>query len=384
MQGLPLYYAQKIAQRKMLSARDWRDVLQTRGNNAPLDESLMKGDCMASSLDIERIEDLLAYLRLAGHITADDVSEVRILAGGVSNRTVYVRKKDGEAWVLKQALEKLRVKADWFSSPLRIHREALGLRWLHDLAPAGTITPLIFEDHQHHLLAMAAVPLPHDNWKTLLMDGQIDADHVRQFATLLGQMHARGHERREELKTAFEDVTFFETLRLEPYYAYAAQQVPAAKAFLDKLIADTRATKETLVHGDYSPKNILVHNGKLVLLDHEVIHFGDGAFDVGFSLTHLLSKARHFPARRKEFNDAAKLHWKTYRDTLGDVPWAAALESRAVRHTLACLLARAAGRSPLEYLNEEERAAQTKAVEAMLAAPPEKIDQMIDAFAERK
>jgi hypothetical protein len=67
---------------------------------------------------------------------------VRVLAGGISNRTVLVdRPEVGEAWVVKQALPKLRVVVDWFSDPERIHREALGLRWLEELAPSGTITP---------------------------------------------------------------------------------------------------------------------------------------------------------------------------------------------------------------------------------------------------
>ncbi len=59
------------------------------------------------------------------------------------------------------------------------------------------------------------------------------------------------------------------------------------------------------MHGDYSPKNILIHKDRLVLLDHEVIHFGDPAFDLGFSMTHFLSKAHHLPAQRREFASAA-------------------------------------------------------------------------------
>ena len=36
------------------------------------------------------------------------------------------------------------------------------------------------------------------------------------------------------------------------------------------------------------------------------------------------------------------------------------MEPRAVRHTLGCLLARVAGRSPLEYLDEPQRARQVR------------------------
>src|SRR4051812_33095345 len=99
-----------------------------------------------AGLDIECPSDLVGYLRATGRIAADESPRVEVLAGGVSNRTVLVERAGGDAWVLKQALAKLRVAVDWFSDPARIEREGLGLRWLAELAPEGTITPLVFED----------------------------------------------------------------------------------------------------------------------------------------------------------------------------------------------------------------------------------------------
>ncbi|MBD0354473.1 MAG: phosphotransferase [Rubrobacteraceae bacterium] len=305
---------------------------------------------------------------------------MHLLAGGVSNRTVLVERPTGEAWVLKQALEKLRVSVDWFSDPERVHREALGLRWLQELAPPGSITPLVFEDHDHHLLAMEAVPEPHENWKTMLLEGQVRDEHVEQFGRLLGEVHRNAHERREELAPIFEDRSFFESLRLEPYYGYTATQVPPAADFLHALVDDTRACRISLTHGDYSPKNILVHEGRLVLLDHEVIHFGDPAFDLGFSLTHFLSKAHHLPKRRAAFAKAANLYWWTYLRAVGEADWIGDLEPRAVRHTLGCLLGRVAGRSPLEYLDEEERLRQKEAVLALMSRTPTTVPEFVEGF----
>ena len=303
-----------------------------------------------------------------------------MLAGGVSNRTVLVVRDTGERWVLKQALAKLRVAVDWFSDPRRVHREALGIRWLSELAPPQTIPRLVFEDERHHLIAMTGVPTPHENWKDMLLAGRLEADHVEQFAQLLGHVHRHAHQRRDEVQPHFSDTNYFESLRLEPYFGYSAEQVPEARDFLHDLIAQTRRRTHTLVHGDYSPKNILVHDGRLVLLDHEVIHWGDPAFDLGFSMTHLLSKAHHLAAHRDRFAEAARRYWRTYQDALGEVPFADALEPWAVRHTLACLLARVAGRSPLEYLSDEQKARQRRAVTDLMAAPPTRVDALVDAF----
>lgn len=335
---------------------------------------------MTVDLDIEQPGALLAYLRETDRIEPDEEPTIRVLAGGVSNRTVLVERPGGEAWVVKQALAKLRVQVDWFSPPERIHREALGLRWLERIAPPNTTTPLVFEDHDFHLMAMQAVPQPHENWKTLLLAGKLDGDHIAQFAELLGTIHRRGHERRVEVEPVFADRGFFESLRLEPYYGYTATQVEAASIFLTDLIAATLARRDTIVHGDYSPKNVLVYKDRLILLDHEVIHFGDPGFDLGFSLTHLLSKAHHLPARRADFAAAAVAYWTRYRDTLGYVPFAADLEPRAVRHTLGCLLARVRGRSPLEYLDVEERTRQADAVVRLMAEPPPTVAVLAERF----
>jgi aminoglycoside phosphotransferase (APT) family kinase protein len=332
------------------------------------------------SLDIEQPAELTAYLHKTGKVSPGEELRIQTLAGGVSNKTVLVETGSGKAWVLKQALAKLRVKVDWFSDPARIEREAEGIRWLEKLAPKGSITPLVFEDRQHHLLAMEAVRKPHENWKTLLLNGQIDPQHMKQFGELLGTIHRRGWEQRSELSTVFADRSFFESLRIEPYYQYSATQVPEAAEFLKALIADTLKRRLSIVHGDYSPKNVLVYQGRLILLDHEVIHFGDPAFDLGFSLAHLLSKAHHVKPSREAFAKSALDYWQTYTSALGDVPWRADLESFAVRHTLACLLARVSGRSTLEYLDQAERKRQRDAVINLASRELTVVKELIDVF----
>ena len=162
--------------------------------------------------------------------------------------------------------------------------------------------------------------------------------------------------RAEPLAEIFADQSFFESLRLEPYYAFAASQVPESKSFYAALIEQTRARRLTLVHGDYSPKNMLVRKGRLILLDHEVIHWGDPAFDVGFALTHLLSKANHL--QDEKLIEAGLRFVEIYAAEMGPVYWDENLSVMAARHTLGCMLARVAGRSPLEYLNEAARARQ--------------------------
>jgi 5-methylthioribose kinase len=301
----------------------------------------------------------------------------------VSNRVVRVERARGEAWVLKQALSKLRVPVDWFSPPTRVHREAAALRWLARALPNGAVPRFLFEDPEHHVLAMEAVPAPHENWKDILLAGRLDRAHIERFGWLLGTIHRRGHELSADVASEFGDTSYFASLRLEPYYLFTAEQVPEAAEFLRSLALSVRSNRITFVHGDYSPKNVLVRQDSLVLLDHEVAHFGDAAFDLGFSLTHLLSKAHHVRHLRSEFAESARRYWAAYVGAIRAGEWAHGLEQRAVRHTLGCLLGRVAGRSPLEYLSAEERSRQQRAILALIDRCPSTVNELVHDFTVR-
>lgn len=331
-----------------------------------------------SNLDIEDADELIEYLRTRELVGRDEPLRVEILKGGVSNRVVRVHRSTGESWVVKQALPKLRVAVDWYSSPDRIRREGLALRWLKALDVP--VPELRFEDADNYLLAMDAVPEPNENWKQVLLSGRVDRAHVRSFSQMLIAIHANSFRRRAQLQAMFGDSTYFESLRIEPYYSYTALQVPQATTFITRVIEVTRANQVCLVHGDYSPKNVLVHAGELILLDHEVAHWGDPAFDLGFAMTHLLSKANHMVAKRAEFQCAATLFWDTYTQGVAGEPWVNGLELRSVESTLACLLARVAGRSPLEYLGQDARTRQMAAVVQMMSTPPATVEQLIRRF----
>ena len=330
--------------------------------------------------DIEDFDGLRDYLTTRGYIKSGETVSFTNLHGGVSNRTVKVTWADGRGWVLKQALAKLRVDVDWFSSPERIGVEAKALRCLNRLAPPGTTPAFIFEDLTQHLMGMEAIPEEHENWKNVLLSGRIISDHFEQFGLLLGAIHRRSSEAISEVRQLFSDTTYFENLRLEPYYLYAARNTEEASDFLNALARETLLHKDCLVHGDFSPKNTLIYQNKLILLDYEVVHVGDPGFDLGFALTHFLSKAHHLPTERYRLACAAELFWQVYREEIAQLNWAKELEQRVVRHTLGCLLARVAGKSPLEYLTSAEMIRQRDAVLALMREPPASVPKLIAEF----
>lgn len=331
------------------------------------------------TVDIEDRDHLLAYLRASNRIEITETPRIEVLAGGVSCRTVLVSRESGD-WVLKQALERLRVPETWEADPARSEREAEAMKVLNEILDTGRVPTLVFSDASQHLLAMTAVQQPFENWKVRLLRGEVDEDTVVDFGQLLAAIHVRAAKRRDTLEPLFRDRSLFQALRIDPYYLYIAKRHDAARKFVLQLVTDTQSTHITLVHGDFSPKNVLIGSSGCVLVDHEVAHWGDPAFDVGFAAAHFLSKANHMQLCRDLFLEAAGTFWATYAASAAAAPWFRGVEERSVRHTTACLLARVDGKSPVEYLDAGGRDRQRAAALALMQDPPQHFNALVSTF----
>jgi hypothetical protein len=166
----------------------------------------------------------------------------------------------------------------------------------------------------------------------------------------LAKVHA-ATARQPELAARFPTDELFHALRLDPYLASSARAVPSCAEPLHALIAQTTTHRLALVHGDVSPKNLLVGPHGPVLLDAECAWWGDPAFDLAFCLNHLLLKGARQPLWTDRYLACFTSLCTSY---LAGVVWEppSALETRAARLLPGLLLARVAGKSPVEYLTE--------------------------------
>ena len=316
------------------------------------------------------------YLRESGRVPEKAEIDVRELCGGVSNIVLRVDIQGRPPFVIKQCRERLRVAMDWRARLDRIWTERATLDLLHSILPEGTVPTVLFEDRPHYLFAMTCAPDDAVTWKTHLMAGQIDPDIAARLGTILGTIHARAQEH-PALREALSDTSLFEELRIDPYYRTASRAHPDIAPRIDALIAamDQPADQRTLVLGDFSPKNILVHSGGLVLLDFECAHAGDPTFDLGFFLSHIVLKTIHAASSDKQlasrYLKLTPLFWQSYLDRRGiDTVARSDLVGRAIRHVAACSLARVDGKSPVEYLDAREQAITRSFARAALLTEP--------------
>jgi thiamine kinase-like enzyme len=118
-------------------------------------------------------------------------------------------------------------------------------------------------------------------------------------------------------------------------------------------------TALSLVHGDYSPKNILLSSDRFVILDCEVAWYGDPAFDVAFIMNHFLPKSLHFAPNIDPFLALISLFWDNYQQIL-NAEHLNGLEERVARLLLMLILARIDGKSPAEYVTQETKRNQVR------------------------
>lgn len=291
------------------------------------------------------------------------------LTGGVSSDIWRVPVAGGRTVCVKRALAKLRVAADWHAPTDRNRYEARWYRIVSDIAP-GLAPRVIADDAEAGVFAMEHLPPDrYALWKSELLGGRVSPAAFERAGQGIGRIHAATAPR-ADLREAFASDRNFEALRLAPYLRATGERHPDLASRLNAIADRTAATKRALVHGDLSPKNILIGaDDAPVFLDAECAWFGDPAFDPAFCLNHFLLKAMHMPHNAEPLLDGFRRFWDAYEAC---VDWEPPAEIRLRTATLlpGLLLARIDGKSPVEYITEDrERDKVRDVARAALAAP---------------
>ena len=321
------------------------------------------------------LEDSLRRLNL---VQADVVAKITPLTGGVSSDISLVE-AGGRRFCVKRALPRLKVAALWEAPVARNAAEAAYFRAVSRWLP-GAVPRVLAEDCEAGLFAMDYLaPDRFPLWKAELLEGRVD----QKFAAAVGRDLALIHSKsaaEPKMREAFANDATFEAIRIEPYLRATAKAHPALADRLDALAETTLSTKRALVHGDVSPKNILIGPDGPVFLDAECAWFGDPAFDIAFCLNHLLLKGARQGVGKTPYLAAFAALAGAY---LEGVDWeeASGLEARAAGLLPALFLARVDGKSPVEYLTRDsEREAVRRCAITLVAGRPQKLAEVAEAW----
>jgi hypothetical protein len=189
-------------------------------------------------------------------------------------------------------------------------------------------------------------------WKADLMEGLLDFQVAEKSISSLALVHS-GCTGDKKVEEVFGNKQIFYELRISPYIEFTVGKHPDLQAFAAPIVKELMESKITLIHGDYSPKNIMVSDRNIAILDFEVAHYGHPSFDLAFFSNHFILKA----VKNKQWAGAyiTMLEYMlgiyfskiNYMSKTG-------LEKSFVRLLSLLMLARVDGKSPVEYLTEAD------------------------------
>lgn len=305
-------------------------------------------------------------------------STARSLGGGVSNVVLSVD-GSGQRIIVKQSLPQLKVESEWFAPVDRILSEARSIVLMKELLPDAAPT-LLSTDDERFIISMTGAPPSWMDWKQRLLMGDVAQTVPELLGSRLASLHATTQDG-SGLDDEFFDESAFEQLRIDPYFRHTAHRVPELREAILATVEQMAAHRSCLVHGDFSPKNLLVDpdQTQVWFIDFEVAHYGDPAFDIAFLLSHLMLKAMHRPQSAAKYDAAANTFMQAYETARGDeTPQKARIMS-----LVGCLLAaRVEGKSPVEYLTADQRVLAMRTATAILRERPSAVSDLTRARTE--
>jgi 5-methylthioribose kinase len=300
------------------------------------------------------------------------------LTGGVSS-DIWLVSTGSERFCVKRALPQLRVAADWHAPVQRNTFESAWFRTVGAFMPES-VPKILYEEQDRAMFAMEYLPPEkYENWKQMLARAIVHPETAADIGTRLARIHSVTAQSKT-LSCEFATDAIFHAIRIEPYLLATARAHPQIAAKLNALAERTEKTKLALVHGDVSPKNILIGPAAPVFIDAECAWFGDPAFDLCFCLNHLLLKCLMVPTSTGEFLNAFRFTSRAY---LTEMQWEDPQEfqERAASLLPALLLARVDGKSPVEYVTTDQQRNLIRQISSeLLEKSPKQLSHIADSW----
>src|SRR6266446_4186472 len=264
--------------------RSYRSGAALQGETLRMAQSSSESD-LGGSRDDCADPAIIDFVARSGLVLRGVEARLERLPGGVSS-DIWLVRAGSTVLCVKRALPRLRVAADWRAPIVRNTKEAAWIKAVGGLMPQA-VPRLLAEDAGAGMFAMEYLPpQSFEGWKTQLHRGHVITSTAAAIGCRLAHIH-RSFAKSVAAEAQFATDATFYAIRLEPYLLATARAHPDRAAALERLAEVTARTKLTLVHGDVSPKNILVGPLGPVFIDAECAWSGDPAFDLAFCLNHM-------------------------------------------------------------------------------------------------
>ena len=283
-------------------------------------------------------------------INQEKIIQYKKLTGGVSSEVYHV-KTNKNNYCIKRSLKRLLVKKKWIANTNRIKFEYLWLKHCQNILKRNIPNTYEFNNKKKYIVMEYLKTSEYKTLKQLYFKKIININTIRLISKHLYKIHSSSSN--YKTKKIFEgNYKNFYDLRLDPYFNEVGRVYPKYKEYIKKINENYIKNSSTLVHGDFSPKNILVDKNKIIYLDAECCNFGDPVFDLVFFTNHLLIKSIFFKDKSQEFIKLYVSFYKEYLSNLSTKNFNSYID-RIIKMTPIMLLSRIDGKSPVEYIDRE-------------------------------
>jgi 5-methylthioribose kinase len=320
--------------------------------------------------------EMQAFLRELG--VHEEVIAARALTGGVSS-DIWLVQTTYQRLCIKRALPALRVAADWQAPVERSTYEYAWMARVRAILP-DAVPALLGRSADGAMFAMAFLdPQDYPVWKDVMLRGKIEPHFAGEVGAALATIHSTT-AKDASIAPEFASDRIFHAIRLEPYLLATARVHPDIAPPLHALYERTATTKRALVHGDVSPKNILIGGAGPFFLDAECAWHGDPAFDVAFCLNHVMLKCIPL-AQDSDMLLQAFAEFSSHYLALVDWERVEDMEERCATLLPALALARIDGKSPVEYIVAENDKRRVREIaRALIVEPRARLAEVADAW----
>jgi 5-methylthioribose kinase len=250
-------------------------------------------------------ESLAALLRSAGLIGAADSIRLEEAGDGNINWVRRVRVDGGRSFVVKHAGDTLERFPEYAADPIRLRFEAEYMAVARRCDRDGVLPRLLHFEPAASLLVLEDLGAA-ARMDAALLRGDIIEAPLATLATFLGRVHAatagdalQGRFENAQMRRLHGDHIFHLPFRRNDFPLAPSLRATAAsiwndaelRGLADAAYARYLEPRGALVHADVQGSNILLTRTGPKLLDAEIAHIGDPAFDVGTLLAHVLLPA---------------------------------------------------------------------------------------------
>lgn len=227
-----------------------------------------------------------------------------------------------KAIVLKQARDYLKIDPSVKGTPKRIKWEHRALVYFSSIVGKESVPEVLWFDELNYVLVMSDIMGKKGKLlRNELNKGNMHKEIMNHFATLLAKWHLSTYGTSKDINIRGEKEFTKEWRKcllnegINAFYTVGARKI-AIGSIIDELLEESRKSKKAIIWMDPLPKNMIVGNGPLKLIDFETVVKWDIAWDPAIFISDWIVKLAENGKNSKDAKEGVRIFLIRYLELI--------------------------------------------------------------------